>query len=168
MKWLPMEEFGSEAAFRANAQQALSRWFHIQTEVTGMHCSGTPLRIDAVLQLRDNPALRFGVEFKNPSGLASLGDRAAWAAQAADYVHTEWEGQGRLVVATCPPITLSFDHYGSSDLPILAHLFGKFFVGELGISEYEGWALRMSGRTLWSQRYGARRNVSVTPKVGAR
>ena len=109
----------------------------------------------------------FGVEFKNPCDEEGTRAYTKWAAQAVDCTHTAWDGFGRLLIATCPPVTDGV--LGGVDAQwLLIRLLGQLGVGELGINPYQGWTLRVSGTRVWSQRNGPHRQWSIRPKWGSR
>lgn len=85
----------------------MEQWFHIEEQVSGRYWTGETTRIDAILKSRDpgpwfDPDPAFGVEFKNLSAGASVGERYGWIAQAVGYAHCEWEGHGRMAIFLCP------------------------------------------------------------------
>lgn len=91
--------YPTESYFVQDVCTYLSRWWVVRHEVDGL-LDGGEVRIDAVLESRDDPDLVIGVEFKNPQGhinaLRGLG-------QAAKYRKAVWEGYGRLPIAYCCP-----------------------------------------------------------------
>ena len=99
--------FSNEKALTDYVLGALSEWFVIQTEVPGRYRDGQRPRLDAVLSpvdravwADDDPV--FGVEFKVPTLDTGERDYFAWAAQAVDYAHCDWDGYGRLQIFVCP------------------------------------------------------------------
>jgi hypothetical protein len=164
--------FHSEAELAEWVYQQLDPYFVIHCEVRGTHCTKRRMRIDAVLQPREklgwtdpNPA--FGVEFKNPATTEGTKAYTKWAAQAVDYTHTEWDDYGRLLIATCPPV--SQDILGGVNAQwLLVRVLGQLGVGELGVSPAQGWILRVSGERVWSQTSGPRSRWSIKPKHGSR
>jgi hypothetical protein len=164
--------FRNEAEFATWVFGQLDPYFVIRREVEGTSCLGSRMRIDAVLRPRDatgwaDPDPAFGVELKNPNAGYSTKDHTKWVAQAVDYTHTSWDGYGRLLIATCPPVTQEVPG-GLSAEWMLVRIVGQLGIGELGISRSQGWALRVSGERVWSQDSGPRRNWSVKPKQGSR
>ena len=156
----------TEKELREVALRDLERLFRVETEVSGTHCSGSRLRIDAVLRPRDHRAwfdqekTMFGVEFKRSAGqYESIGKFCSWLAQAADYTHVNWDGYGYLQVLTCPAFTGEFSYPVDSDMFryftfLAARLAGQLGVGELGQIPRQGWTLRMSGEDYWSENGG--------------
>lgn len=151
----------------------LSQHFFIQREVWGQHCTGKRLRLDAALRPRDpqpwfdaNPA--FGVEFKNAL-VYSFDTRnfTAWAAQAVDYTHVNWAGYERLMIFTCPPVSMGLKTYGNDAARLMVRVLGQLGVGELG-KESTGWTLWLNGDRLWQQGRGVRRRQSLIPKSRSR
>jgi hypothetical protein len=169
----PMPRFDSEEELANRALAVLDQHFLIEREVSGRHCSGRSLRIDAILRPRDpsgwkdrDPA--FGVEFKLAHQKSfDTRDFTDWARQAIDYTHVEWMGYGRLRVFACPSPTAYLAVLGGEFL--MAHLLGQLGVGELAPTDREGWALTMHGNhVLWSEKYGVRAAArwSLRPKIG--
>jgi hypothetical protein len=158
----------TEADLAQIALSGLSRYFSVDREVWGNHCSGKHVRLDAVRRPGDPSGWfdsdpRFGVEFKN-AFVGSFDTRrfTAWAAQAVDYVHTEWEGYGRLMIFTCPPVSAPFNDdtvYGDGAARLMVRVLGQLGVGELRETGY-GWTLRLNGENLWSERGGIQRRWS--------
>lgn len=175
--------FPSEAALSAAVLDRLQPYFHIEKEVPGAHWSGKRLWIDAVLRPREpkrwaREDVAFGVEFKNvpPNGDGGLNSYTRWAAQAVDYVNTQWDGYGRLMVFTCPGVLprgfVSHKHEIPNDTHVrfAEGLLGQLGVGELVLQWGIGLALRLQGCTVWSERQGLGkgRNWPLKPKVGNR
>jgi hypothetical protein len=165
-------EFHSEADPAEWVCQQLDPFFMIRRQVRGAHCSGRRLRIDAIMRPRDrsgwtDPDPAFGVEFKNPAAATGTKSYTQWAAQAVDYTHTDWEGYGRLLIATRPPVTERVLGGVSAEW-LLVRVLGQLGVGELGISPAQGWTLRLSGNRVWSQNSGPRLRWSIKPKQGSR
>jgi hypothetical protein len=165
--------FASEADLAEWVYRELGPYFIVHRQVEGTYCSGRRrMRIDAVLRPRDTtgwtdqePA--FGVEFKNPAASTGTKSYTKWAAQAVDYTHTDWDGYGRLLIATCPPVSEGVLGGVNAEW-LLVRILGQLNVGELGISPSQGWTLRVSGNRVWSQRSGPRRKWSIKPKQGSR
>lgn len=166
----------SETDLASTALSELSRYFTVEREVRGAHCSGRQLRLDAVLRPRDpsgwaDPSPAFGVEFKNAyAGSHDTRRFTSWAAQAVDYVHTEWDGYGPLTIFACPAVSAAFTGQGAWSEGsgwLMVRILGQLGVGELGQTAY-GWTLRLNGDNLWSERYGVHRKWSLIPKVGSR
>jgi hypothetical protein len=171
--WQPLSTaFRSEAALAEWVYQELEPYFVVHRQVGGTHCTGHRLRIDAVMRPRDSrgwtdPHPAFGVEIKNPAKADVTRGYTKWAAQAVDYTHTDWDGYGRLLIVTCPPITQGV--LGGVDAQwLLVRVLGQLGVGELGISSSQGWMLRVSGERVWSQASGPRPRWSIKPKRGSR
>lgn len=166
----------TEADLVGAALAELDPHFTADREVWGTHCSGKRLRLDAVLRPCDpsgwfDAAPAFGVEFKNAlAGPFDTRRFTSWAAQAVDYVHTDWEGYGRLTIFACPAVSAAFSRgtaYGDGAAGLMVRVLGQLGVGELGQTGY-GWTLRLNGENLWSERYGVHRKPSLIRKVGSR
>ena len=166
----------SEADLADAALTELDPYFTADREIWGTHCSGRRLRLDAVMRPRDpsgwrDPSPAFGVEFKNAyAGSHDTRRFTAWAAQAVDYAHTEWEGYGPLTIFACPPISAAFTGpgaWGEGAGWLMVWVLGQLGVGELGQTGY-GWTLRLNGDNLWSERKGVHRKWSLVRKVGSR
>lgn len=112
------------------------------------------------------PAQPLPWEFKNP-GDRGTKEYMKWAAQCVDYAHTDWRGYGRLLIATCLPVTDGVLD-GVDAQWLLVRLLGQLGVGELGVSPSQGWTLRVSGERVWSQARGPRPNWSIKPRRGSR
>lgn len=167
----PARKFRNEEDLTEWACTQLSPFFAIQRQVRGTHCTGHGMRVDAILRPRDpsgwtDPDPVFAVEFKNP-GTSGTRDYTRWAAQCVDYAHTDWDGYGRLLIATCLPVTQGV--LGGVDAQwLLVRILGQLGVGELGISPSQGWTLRVNGERVWSERSGPRPRWSIKPKYGSR
>lgn len=171
---VPMPRFANEAELAERVLAILEPHFEVEREVSGRHCSGRRLQVDAVLRPRDPSAWKddspaFGVEFKMAhQGSFSTHEFTQWARQAVDYTHAEWNGYGPLYVFACPsPIPAS----GGNDGWLMAHLLGQFGVGELSPRHDEGWALSIhDNHILWSERQGvaAAKRWSLRRKIGGR
>jgi hypothetical protein len=173
---LPLHGFGSEREMAVRVLERLAPWFHIQREVTGRHCSGRVLRIDAIIRPRDqrmwkDPEVAFGVEFKVPDG--SLNSYTGWIAQAADYTHVDWPGHGRLIVLTCPGAAAWLDSWIDPDareVMIAKRLTGQLGVGELVLRWAYGLTVLVNGEHVWSERHGLSKGKTwgLKPKSGNR
>lgn len=174
---VPLPVFPDEAAFADAACERLSRWFHVDREVPGRHCSGRSLRIDAVISPIDPAGWRdahpcFGVEFKI-AGQRTFDTRnfTGWAAQAVDYTHVEWQRYGRLHVLVCPGLTSHLDTYGEPATRLLSKMLWQLGVGELQPIRHHGWAIIAQARhILWSQNAGVKEGArwSVDRRAGHR
>ncbi|MGY2080128.1 hypothetical protein [Modestobacter sp. SYSU DS0657] len=157
----PLPDFADEHALADWAGDRLSRWFVVEREVPGVHCSGRRFRVDAVIRPRDvtgwkDPQARFGVEFKL-AGQRSFDTRnfTAWAAQAVDYTHVEWNGHGRLPLLVCPGLLSHLDVYGEHATELVARMLWQLGVGQLFPIEHYGWTILGQARhVLWSERAG--------------
>ncbi|WP_345695748.1 hypothetical protein [Kitasatospora terrestris] len=103
----PQGFFGSERALADHVLGRLAAHFLIEREVEGRYPDGRTVRIDAVLRPRDpsgwfdvEPV--FGIEFKLPDKINSVGEFGAQIAQASDYAHCTFDGYGRLTIFLCP------------------------------------------------------------------
>ncbi|MCX4632863.1 NUDIX domain-containing protein [Streptomyces sp. NBC_01443] len=128
---VPFPPFSSEREFADAVLERLDPHFHIEREVTGTHCSGKPMRIDALARPRavsawKDEAPAFGIEFKSPN-MPRYGLDPAYTAQALDYTHTDWKGYGRLQVALCPsPLPIHRDE-GMGEYRILQSVLTEDF-----------------------------------------
>jgi hypothetical protein len=184
MTYLPLPDYKTESDLADDVLAALDPWFHYKREVRGTHCTGRRLRLDAVLWPRDPQDWKdatpvFGVEFKlaGTAGYRSTKDFTAWAAQAVNYTHVDWDDFGRLMIFACPSVMRHFQtpaiRHAAWDDPrwLMSRLLWQLGVGELALLKREGWTLLGQGDSvLWSQWKGARvaRNWSIKPKVGSR
>jgi hypothetical protein len=70
----------------------------------------------------------FGVEFKNAlAGSFDTRRFTSWAAQGVDYVYTEWDGYGRLMIFTCPAVSAAFTSetvYGDGAARLMVRVLG--------------------------------------------
>ncbi|MQA06401.1 MAG: hypothetical protein GEV07_28005 [Streptosporangiales bacterium] len=175
---VPLTAFSSEREMADRVLARLPPWFTIQREVTGQHCSGRRLRIDAIIRPRQahlwrNPNVALGVEFKMVPKCASIGDYTRWIAQAVDYTHVEWPGHGRLMILTCPGaaswLGAGIDH-DSRAVMVARRLAGQLGVGELVLRWSYGLALLLNGEHVWSERHGISRGQhwGLTLKSGSR
>ncbi|MFF0729294.1 hypothetical protein [Streptomyces sp. NPDC004134] len=180
---VPLAGFADEATLAEAVLRRLAPWFHIQREVTGMHPTGRPCRIDAVLRPRDahmwkNRQVALGVEFKSWEshvGNASRKDRIGWVAQSIDYSMADWNGYGRLPVFMCPdpfvrsrnPGEVPMDEVGE----FIDGLLGQYNVGFLTLFNGVGLTLFLYGsNTIWSERHGVAhgKNWTLAPRSGHR
>ncbi len=159
--------------------ERLQPWFEIEREVTGTHCSGRRLRIDAIIRPRDtqlwrNPNVAFGLEFKMElPKYRSPKHYAGWIAQAVDYTHVDWPRHGRLLVMTCPGAAMWLDpgaDYDSPTVRIARRLAGQLGVGEFVLRWSHGLTLLLNGENVWCERYGVSKGKhwTLVPKAGSR
>jgi len=161
---LPLGRFESEKELADRVLERLAPWFEIRREVVGLHCSGRPLRIDAMLRPRNaglwrDPDVAFGVEFKRPGANASLRDYTGWIAQAVSYTHVEWDGYGRRMVLVCPGAASWLDSVprqnpGRGEVMIAKRLTGQLGVGELVLRRTAGLSILVNDGSVWSERNG--------------
>lgn len=161
---LPLGRFASEKVLADRVLERLAPWFEVRREVVGQHCSGRPLRIDAMLRPRNaelwrDPDVAFGVEFKLPGADASLRDYTGWIAQAVSYTHVEWDGYGRRMVLVCPGAASWLDSRPHQDpdrgeVMIAKRLTGQLGVGELVLRRTAGLSVLVNNGSVWSERYG--------------
>ena len=164
------------------AQEVLSslhKHFYIRLEVTGVHCTGKRLRIDALLKPRD-PSLwldgedsLIGIEFKS-----TISDRNKLATQAIDYTHVEWDisEPRRCLIFCCPePWTTGRTSYStlSQRDHSLSRILGRLGVGGIGVTGQGYYYLHMSGSPFWKPWLngpisGEYRVRSTYPKAGSR
>lgn len=169
---LPLVGFRDEDELADKVLARLSPWFDVSREVDGTFCDGTRrLRIDAVV--RSKPVcpphrdVTFGIEFKKPENADGLKYFTGWAAQAIDYTHVDWDGFGRLLVFTCPPVLDNFEAFGRVD--VLERVMGQLGVGQLGLFSGYGLMFTLNGHRIWSEREGfMRKNWSLKRKTGSR
>jgi hypothetical protein len=177
---LPLERFASERDLADRVLERLAPWFEIRREVVGLHCSGRPLRIDAMLRPRNaglwrDPDVAFGVEFKLPREHASLRDYTGWIAQAVSYTHVEWDGYGRRMVLVCPGAASWLDSRPRQDpdrgeVMIAKRLTGQLGVGELVLRWTAGLSVLVNNGSVWSERNGVSngRNWGLSVRSGHR
>lgn len=175
---LPLTEFDSEREMTDRVLARLEPWFEIKREVSGIHCSGRRLRIDAIIRPRDaerwrNPNVAFGVEFKMEPQHRSPQLYARWIAQAVDYTHVDWPGHGRLLVMTCPGAGWWLEpgaDYDSQAVMVARRLAGQLGVGELVLRWTHGLTLLVNGENVWCERRGVSKGKhwTLTPKTGTR
>ncbi|MBM7079114.1 hypothetical protein [Micromonospora humida] len=161
---LSLDRFGSERELADRVLERLAPWFEIRREVTGRHCSGRSLRIDAMLRPRDagswrDPDVAFGVEFKLPGGDSGVGPYTGWVAQAVSYTHTDWVGYGRRLVLVCPGAASWLDSASGRDpdrgeVMIAKRLCGQLGVGELVLRWATGLTILVNNGLVWSERRG--------------
>lgn len=157
-------QMNSEDNLKARWLPHIEQHFEVEQEVSGIHCSGARLRIDAIIKPRDtthwkNPSAAFGVEFKSEAkmrakALSSEGSR--WLAQCADYAHCDFDGYGRVYVLLCGGFSPGSIVSGASptqDLPRLAYHLG---VGELKWDRRSGLSIVFAGeQRIWTEAEGA-------------
>jgi hypothetical protein len=159
---LPLNQFGSESELAGKVLERLEPWFHIQREITGLHCSGQELRVDAMIRPRDalqwrDPDVAFGIEFKIPEG--DVRSYTRWLAQTISYTHVDWRGYGRRIVLTCPGAASWLDddtwhQDGRRDFLIAKRLSGQLGVGELVLRWGYGLTILVNDGRVWSERGG--------------
>lgn len=139
------ERFGkfanmTEEEFRYFVEQDIAQFFHIEREVWGTHLTGIKLRIDAIIRPKDtadwaNKNIAFGVEFKSPSMLKTLGSQLAFSKQCIDYSHTNFQGYGFIPILMFPKLTT--DSYITERCAQgYRHIFNQFLVGEMDYYEH--------------------------------
>ncbi len=177
-RFLPLSSDLPENKFREEALRQLDTWFHVQTEVSGIHPRRTQkLRIDAVLRPRDtapwyDPDPAFALEFKrSKTSYEHLSKYTRWIAQSMDYAETDWDGYGYLTVFTCPSVLSSMPYLDDRTEFVLSRVMGQRDVGELGFTR-EGWVLRLTGENYWTQDDGIvcdqdRRPRTLIPQTGS-
>ena len=174
-----MNELGSEQELVDAVARRLERWFVVEREVWGKHCSGRDLRVDAMIRPRDpsnwaNPDVAFGVEFKASSSLDGVKGLTKWFAQAVDYTHVDWPGYGRCVVLMCPGadawMRAQWSVGEGADLHIFKRVMGQQNVGELVLRWDAGFSILVNDGKVWSERYGVAngKNWSLSVRTGAR
>lgn len=169
---LPLTGFRDEGDLADRILARLSPWFDVSREVTGTLCDGTRLRIDAIIRSRPvcpppHKDVTFGIEFKKPENGDGLKYFTGWVAQAIDYTHVDWDGFGRILVFTCPPV---LDNFGGLDrVDVLERVMGQLGVGQLGLFGGYGLMFVLNGHRIWSEREGfMRKNWSLKRKAGSR
>jgi hypothetical protein len=90
-----LPDFVDEHALADWACDRLSRWFMVEREVAGVHCSGRRFRVDAIMRPRDvtsckDPEACSGVAFKL-AGQRTFDTRnvTVWAARAVETAREE-------------------------------------------------------------------------------
>jgi hypothetical protein len=174
---LPLTRFSSESELAERVLARLDPWFVIEREVSGQHCCGRSLRIDAIIRPREphrwrNQRVAFGLEFKLPP-TTDINGYTRWIAQAADYTHVDWQGHGRLIVLTCPGAATWLDASSQDDrrdVLIAKRLIGQLGIGELVLRWAYGLTLLVNGEHVWSERHGVSkgRTWNLIPKTGSR
>lgn len=173
---IPFPPAPSEKAFADRILDHLAPHFHIEREVAGTHCSGRPMRIDAVLKPRapsgwKDDAPVFGIEFKIPPSPYGYGLDPASIAQAIDYTHTDWVGYGRLMVALCPPPIMRTKADGGHGHRVLLTLLAHLGLAELlWLNGYGLSLVKHDNRLLWTERTGVHegRRWTIEPGLGNR
>jgi hypothetical protein len=169
---LPLIGFRDEGDLADQVLARLSPWFDVSREVYGTFCDGiSRMRIDAVVRSKrvypPHKDVAFGIEFKNPENGGSLHYYTAWVAQSIDYTHVTWDGFGRLLVFTCPPVLDNFSEHSRVD--VLERVMGQLGVGQLGLFTNYGLMFMLNGQRIWSEREGfTRDNWSLKRKAGSR
>lgn len=162
---LSLNRFADEADLVERVLERLDRSFIIDQQVTGRHCSGRRMRIDAVIRPRafgqwKDPDVAFGIEFKLPDG--SIKSYTRWLAQAVDYTHVDWNRYDRLIILTCPGVASWLDRDrrkpGDPDdvmeIRIAKRISGQLNVGELVLRWGYGLSILVNGDHIWSERSG--------------
>lgn len=164
---IPLVDFASERDLADRVLARLAPWFFIDREISGLHCSGRRLRIDAMLRPRQpeawrDPYVAIGVEFKRPGD--STRDYTGWISQAVSYTHVDWDGYGRRIVLTCPGAASWLDTDRSvidptdrRDVFVAKKLTGQLGVGELVLRWGHGLTILLNGDRIWSERDGLSR-----------
>jgi hypothetical protein len=130
----------TEEEFRYFVEQDIEKYFHIDREVWGTHLSGAKLRIDAVIRPKDtsewaNKDISFGVEFKSPSMLKTLGSQLAFSKQCIDYTFTKFQNYGFLPILMFPKLTV--DAFITERCAQgYRHIFNQYLVGEMDYYEH--------------------------------
>lgn len=175
---LLLTHLGSEAELASRVLERLDPSFTIAREVTGTHCSGKRLRVDAIIRPRDtgqwaDPDVAFGIEFKHPD--RDLNRYTGWLAQSIDYTHVHWDGYGRRIILTCPGAAAWLDAdpqrpEGKPEIVLAKRLRGQLGVGELVLRWHNGLSILVNGEHVWSERAGVvrGRHWPLNLKVGSR
>lgn len=154
---LSLNRFTSEAELVERVLERLARGFFIDKQVTGTHCSGRGMRIDAVIRPQ---VVEQWKDPKLPDG--SIKSYTRWLAQAVDYTHVDWKGYGRLIILTCPGVAswLDRDRQRTGDpddvmeIRIAKRISGQLNVGELVLRWGYGLSILVNGDHVWSERDG--------------
>ncbi|WP_204289144.1 hypothetical protein [Microbispora amethystogenes] len=182
---LPLNGFSSEKELADRVLERLEPWFWVDQEVSGTHCTGVRLRIDAMIWPRDfsqwkAPDVAFGIEFKAVRTGRTLYDPGLnaytrWVAQAADYTHTNWDGYGRRLILCCPGVVSALKGYAGTrdargDLLVAKRLMGQLGVGELVLRWGQGLTILFNGERVWSERGGVSKGKywSLRARSGSR
>lgn len=153
----------SEATYKARVLSILEPQFEIYEEIPGVHFSGEPMRLDAIVQPKacsdwKRLSVALGIEFKNGDrNMSDMRDYTSWLAQCVDYAHTDWMGFGYIYIFTCPGITdgQHIKNTGDTTTWTLARVMGHLGIGELRFDEMYGLTFSLQGQhRIWSQAKG--------------
>jgi len=151
----------SEAALSSAVLGRLSSSFYFQEQVWGRHISGSRKRVDAVIWPKNNTLwakkdIAFGIEFKKPDSIMSLTDVTGMIRQAYDYLHTDFDGFGKIPILVCPLRLQDRYNGGNHEMSIIRHLLGKFGIGEILVKQYndEMAIVFQASHCIWSEHYG--------------
>lgn len=104
----------------------LSNNWIIQREVEGYSFTNKLRRIDAVIVSKEQPHIKFGIEFKRVD-LGSMTNFTAWIKQAIIYSQCTWNGYGKLPILIAP----SFNYGVESETMLAKRILGEFGIGEI-------------------------------------
>lgn len=159
----PMERVVSDDILKK-----LERHFYIDREVTGVHFTGKPVRIDAILRPIDSfewrdPNCSIGLEIKR--GSDRVGEITKQISQAVDYANSSFDGVGMVYVFCYPDPAAG--QYGSS------RRFYERLVGQMGVgflSDTPCLRLELKGHLVWSEATGPceAKNWSLARKFGSK
>lgn len=146
----------SESEVRAFLLSRLGEYFEIAEEVSGRHlASGKRQQLDAVLTMKDNPQISFGIEFKR---LLTARQPVNVLSQVSAYVNTEWNTFGRLPVFLCPdpfdPEVLRPKEWQDETHTAAFRLIDMVLIGGVRFSNKAGITFFGRGGNAWSENFG--------------
>lgn len=126
----------NEPEFKQIILSSLSNYFEIKEEVQGRHMTGALVRIDAVIKPKNigdwkNKDIAFGVEFKSPAKLKSLGGQLHFMKQCVDYSYSNFESFGFIPIVACHRFSIDETYSNEISLRAFRHFMNQFHVGEL-------------------------------------
>lgn len=103
----------------------LSEEWHVYPEIWGVSkISGKSKRIDAVIIHKQQPHMKFGIEFKRVD-LGAFNNFTAWFKQTVTYTQCEFGSMGKIPILIAPSI-----NYKDSGFE-WRRLLGEFGIGEI-------------------------------------
>jgi len=113
-----------------------SKDFNIYEQVWGVHeWTGARKRVDAVIRpkkthLWKNQNIAFGIEFKKPDAYLDAKDVSKLIRQAYDYLHTDFEGFGKIPILVCP-LKVQSVYCSENEMQFIRRVLGRFGIGEI-------------------------------------